>query len=61
MVKKVFKKILKLTDFDTKKEKVKRAKRYMLNNWDGIEIKAETGYETVGCSAEGPCKSCVLK
>ena len=53
MVKKVFKKILKLTESDTKKKAVKRARRYILNNWDGIEIKAEKGYEIVGCSAEG--------
>ena len=53
MLKKVFKKILELTDSDTKKEKVKEAQGYMLNNWDGIEIKAEKGYEIVGCSAEG--------
>lgn len=53
MLKKVFKKILELTDSDTKKEKIKKAQGYMLNNWDGIEIKAEKGYEIVGCSAEG--------
>ncbi|MGI6777800.1 MAG: ISLre2 family transposase [Acetivibrionales bacterium] len=53
MLKKVFKKILELTDSDTKREAVKDAQRYILNNWDGIEIKAYKGYEIVGCSAEG--------
>jgi len=53
MLKDVFKKILELTDSETKKEAVKDARRYMLNNWDGIEIKAEKGDEIVGCSAEG--------
>lgn len=53
MLKEVFKKILELTDSESKKEAVRDARRYMLNNWDGIEIKAEKGYEIVGCSAEG--------
>ncbi len=53
MLKKVFKKILKLTESETKKKAVKDARRYMLNNWDGIEIKADKGFEIVGCSAEG--------
>lgn len=53
MLKEVFKKILERTDSESKKEAVRDARRYMLNNWDGIEIKAEKGYEIVGCSAEG--------
>ena len=53
MLKNAFKKILGMTDSDTKRQAVKYARRYMLNNWDGIEIKAEKGYEIVGCSAEG--------
>jgi len=53
MLKSVFKKILELTDSETKKSAVKEARQYMLNNWDGIEIKAEKGDEIVGCSAEG--------
>lgn len=53
MLKKVFKKILSLTESETKKRAVKNARRYMINNWDGIEIKAEKGHEIIGCSAEG--------
>ncbi len=53
MVKEVFKKILKLTDSKTKKKAVRDARRYILNNWHGIEIKAEKRDEIVGCGAEG--------
>jgi len=48
-----FEKVLSMTESDTKKEAVKEAKRYILNNWDGIEIKEEKAGEIVGCSAEG--------
>ena len=53
MLKRVFKRILELTKSESKKEAVRKARRYMLNNWDGIEIKAEKGHEIIGCSAEG--------
>ena len=53
MVKSTIKEILRKTDSDTKKEAVKDAQRYILNNWDGIEIKVEKRDEIVGCSAEG--------
>ena len=49
----VFDRVMKLTETDTKKEAVREAKRYILNNWDGIEIKEERAGEIVGCSAEG--------
>jgi REP element-mobilizing transposase RayT len=52
-VKKVFKKIIERTDSDTKIMAVKKARRYILNNWDGIEIKADKWTELIGCSAEG--------
>lgn len=48
-----FDRVLKLTESNTKKEAVREAKRYILNNWDGIEIKEEKAGEIVGCSAEG--------
>ena len=51
--KKVFEKILKLTDSETKKKSIKESRRYILNQWDGIEIKADKGFEIIGCSAEG--------
>lgn len=53
MAQRVFKRILELTKTETKREAVKVAKRYIMSNWDGIAIKAEKGYEIVGCSAEG--------
>ncbi|HEY8363047.1 MAG: ISLre2 family transposase [Bacteroidales bacterium] len=39
------------TESETKKEAVKKSKRYILNNWKGIEKGMEEGY--IGCSAEG--------
>lgn len=39
------------TELETKKEAVKKSKRYILNNWKGIEKGMEEGY--IGCSAEG--------
>jgi len=48
-----FDRVIKLTENGTKKEAVREAKRYILNNWDGIEIKEEKAGEIVGCSAEG--------
>lgn len=49
----VFDKIIGMTEANAKKEAVREAKRYILNNWDGIEIKEEKAGEIVGCSAEG--------
>jgi hypothetical protein len=52
MMIKVFKRILELTETGTKRVAVNDAKRYLLNNWAGIEIKVDNR-EIVGCSAEG--------
>jgi len=52
-VRNIVKEILEKTDSDSKQQAVKNAGRYILNNWDGIEIKAEKREEIVGCSAEG--------
>ena len=52
-VKETFEKIIELTSNDSKLETIKGAKRYILNNWDGIKIKKDKGAEIVGCSAEG--------
>jgi hypothetical protein len=49
----VFKKILSKTEQESKRKAVLEAKRYMLNNWDGIEIYETDKYDVVGCSAEG--------
>ncbi|AUS96610.1 ISLre2 family transposase [Clostridium thermosuccinogenes] len=51
-LKKAFAKILEKTESETKRKAVNDAKRYILNNWAGIEIKVDN-YEIVGCSAEG--------
>lgn len=51
-LKKAFAKILERTESETKRKAVTDAKRYILNNWAGIEIKVDN-YEIVGCSAEG--------
>ena len=52
MLKKVFDKIIEKTESETKRNAIKDAKRYILNNWSGIEIKVDN-HEIVGCSAEG--------
>ncbi len=52
MLKKVFDKIIEKTESETKRNAIKDAKRYILNNWSGIEIKVGN-HEIVGCSAEG--------
>jgi hypothetical protein len=53
MAHRVFNRILELTENETKISAVKDARKYIMNNWAGIAIKAEKGYEIVGCSAEG--------
>lgn len=50
-LKKAFAKILEKAESETKRKAVTDAKRYILNNWAGIEIKADN-HEIVGCSAE---------
>ncbi len=52
-VKSIFKTIIQETESETKKKAVNAARRYILKNWDGIEIQEEKGEEIVGCSAEG--------
>jgi len=52
LLKKAFAKILEKTESETKKKAINDAKRYILNNWAGIEIKVDNN-EIVGCSAEG--------
>lgn len=52
ILKKVFNKILELTTSETRYNTVLEAKRYIENNWSGIEIKVDN-HEIIGCSAEG--------
>ena len=49
---KVFKRILEVTESEAKRIVVNDTKRYLMNNWAGIEIKVDNR-EIVGCSAEG--------
>jgi hypothetical protein len=51
-VKEVFKGIIKNTERDTKLKAVKDARKYILNNWGGIEIYKKDSH-VIGCSAEG--------
>lgn len=53
MAYRVFDRILELTENETKIAAVKDVRKYIMNNWAGIAIKAEKGYEIIGCSAEG--------
>lgn len=43
--------IIEDTESETKREAVKETKRYIMNNWEGIQRQKEKDY--VGCSAEG--------
>lgn len=43
--------VIKDTESETKREAVKDSKRYIMNNWEGIQRQKEKDY--VGCSAEG--------
>lgn len=50
-VKDVFEVILDCTETGTKRESVLKARRYIMNNWEGIRNQYNPDY--VGCSAEG--------
>ncbi|MBE3578287.1 MAG: ISLre2 family transposase [Caldanaerobacter subterraneus] len=51
-VKKIFGELIKVAKEEKEKEKIKEAKRYILNNWEGIKIYKEDE-DVIGCSAEG--------
>ncbi|AAM23594.1 hypothetical protein M2349_002062 [Caldanaerobacter subterraneus subsp. tengcongensis MB4] len=51
-VKKVFDELIKAAEEEREKEKIKEAKKYILNNWEGIKIYSEDE-DVIGCSAEG--------
>lgn len=52
-LKEVYQKLLEYAETDAKKEAIEAAKRYLLNNWEGIIIYNTKGNELNGCSAEG--------
>lgn len=43
--------IIEETENENKRERIEKAKKYIINNWEGIQRQKEEGY--VGCSAEG--------
>ena len=49
----IFKEIIKKTTNETRKEKVKFSRKYVMNQWPGIEIYETDGKYLKGCSAEG--------
>lgn len=48
----IYKKILNVTESESKKEEVQTALKYLLNNWKGIKVRLEEA-STLGCCAEG--------
>ncbi|AIS51260.1 hypothetical protein TKV_c22940 [Thermoanaerobacter kivui] len=51
-VKKVFDELIKAAEEEREKEKIKEARKYILNNWEGIVI-YNKDEDVIGCSAEG--------
>ena len=49
----VFDKIISITEKDTKRKAVEKAKEYILGNWSGIMISMKSKDTNVRCSAEG--------
>lgn len=52
-LKDVYKRILDVTEDENKREVVKKALRYFLNSWEGIQIKVDDHSGCRGCCAEG--------
>ncbi len=52
-LKDVYQRLLDVTEDENKKEDIKRALKYFLNNWDGIKIKVEDAGGCWRCCAEG--------
>lgn len=49
----VYKKILEVTDSETKKKAVETSKGYILSNWTGIQTSVKGNDRNIECSAEG--------
>jgi hypothetical protein len=49
----IYRKLIDFAESDSKKEEIEQARRYIINNWDGIIINNTRGHEITGCSAEG--------
>lgn len=52
-VKQIFKKILSVTEKESKYQEVEESLRYLMNNWKGITIYTDDGGAVWGCHAEG--------
>jgi len=50
-IREIFKELLSVAETKVEKERIKEARRYILNNWEGIVIYKEE--DVIGCSAEG--------
>ncbi|MDO6355523.1 ISLre2 family transposase [Caloramator sp. CAR-1] len=48
----IFKELASKAETNTEKERIKEVRRYILNNWEGIEIYKDDD-DVIGCSAEG--------
>lgn len=51
--KRIYKELKEYAETESKKAAIEEAKRYLLNNWEGIVIYNHAGSEIKGCSAEG--------
>lgn len=52
-IREIFKELLSVAETKVEKERIKEARRYILNNWEGIVICKEEEEDVIGCSAEG--------
>lgn len=52
VLREIFKELINIAETKTEKERAKEARRYILNNWEGIVIYKEDE-DVIGCSAEG--------
>ena len=52
-MKNVYRRILDVTESESKREEVEKALNYFLNNWDGIKIKVDEPGGCWRCCAEG--------
>ena len=52
-VNEIYRKLGDSAESDSKREEIEQARRYIMNNWNGITIYNTRGHEITGCSAEG--------
>lgn len=54
----IYRKLIEMAESDSKKAEIEQARRYIMNNWEGITIYNTRGREITGCSAEGHVVMC---